>query len=158
MAGTEHDPYRPPASDLTPRVERRGSAVKAVVLGSLADIGGSFAAGIIITFAYGFALGVSGLNADQITAALTSIQADSWVSIIGMIVGGGFSVLGGYLCARIARHSEYRLGAIVAIISSAGGHLMGGQSNAGLELALVAATVASVMLGAWIGAVKNRPG
>jgi hypothetical protein len=128
------------------------------VLGSLADIGGSFAAGILITFAYGVTLGMSGLDADQITAAVTSIQPDSWVSIVGMVVGGGFSVLGGYLCARIARHSEYKLGAIVAVISSAGGLLMGGQSTAGFDLALLAATVASVMLGAWIGAVKNRPG
>lgn len=156
MPGAGHDPYQPPSSDLTPRTEPPGSAVKAVVIGLLADIGGSIAAGIVLTFAYGFTLGLSGANAEQIASALANIPTDSWLSITGMVVGGGFSVLGGYLCARIARHSEYKLGAIVAAVSGISGLFLGGQVPAGINLALSLATIASVMLGAWIGLVRNR--
>lgn len=156
MSGTGHDPYRPPRSDVAPQAEPRGSAVKAVLLGALADIGGSIAAGIVLTFAYGLMLGLSGADPEQIGSALAQVPVGSWFSILGMVVGSGFSVLGGYLCARIARRSEYKLGAIVAAISGVSGLFLGGRAPAGIDFALLLATVASVMLGAWIGLMRNR--
>lgn len=155
-ADAPHNPYRPPASDPAPRTEPRGSAVKAVLLGALADVGGSVAAGIVLTFTYAFLLGLAGADPEQIAFALANVPVDSWFSILGMVVGSGFSVLGGYLCARIARHSEYQLGAIVAAISALSGLVLGGRVPAGIDLAFSLVTVASVMLGSWIGLIRNR--
>jgi hypothetical protein len=53
------------------------------------------------------------------------------------------SALGGYTCARIARHSEYRLGAILAVLSTALGFLL----RTGEESLLHNAALAGVRFG-----------
>jgi hypothetical protein len=158
MTMEKHNPYAPPVAAVGSSVAR-GSAVKAVIVGLAVDIGGSLVSGIILTVVYGFNLAASGGSLDQIESSMKEIPADSWFSIAGMVVGCAFSVLGGYLCARIAKHSEYRLGGIMAAISIAVALLIGAQSfSPGVNVLLSIATLASVMLGVWFGASKNKRG
>jgi hypothetical protein len=81
----------------------------------------------------------------------------SWVSIAGSIVGCGFSVLGGYLCARIAKRSEHKLGGILATISTGIGLLLGmNRYSLLVNLILIVATFAAVMIGVQIGYSQNQ--
>ena len=127
-------------------------------MGVLTDFGGTFALSIALAFLYAMALAATGTPPEQIAEAISSTAADSWYFWAATLGGGGFSVLGGYVCARIARQSEYTLGAILAAISVGLGLLIGGDSerDVGMSIVLNAATVACVILGAWIGKKRNR--
>ena len=125
----------------------------------LTDFGGTFALSIALAFFYAMALAASGTPPEQIAEAISSTSADSWYYWAATLGGGGFSVLGGYVCARVARQSEYTLGAILAAISVGLGLLIGGGSSerdVGMSIVLNAATVACVILGAWLGKKRNR--
>ncbi len=153
------NPYTPPEAKLEDE-RRPGSPIKAVLVGLAADIGGSFAAGIVLTVVYGIVLGASGASPDEIAAAAAATMSPgSWVFIAGVVVGCGFSVWGGYLCARIAGQREFRAGSVVAVISTAIAAAFGQDAYpAGINLALSIATFGAVMFGVRTGAAKNRAG
>ena len=72
-------------------------------------------------------------------------------------VGGACSFLGGFVCARVARHSEYRLGAILAALTLTFGWVTnGGEQQPALTLVAAIVTVFSTIFGAWVGAWRNR--
>ena len=67
-------------------------------------------------------------------------------------------MLGGYVCARVARQSEYTLGVILAASVIVLGMLLFGDGglDLGLSFVLNAATVAAILFGAWVGKKRNR--
>lgn len=150
------NPYAPPQAAVRDAPPGAGSAIKAVTLGLLADIGGTFAASIVLMVVYGIVLGASGASVEEISAAdLTS--TDSWLFYVGVAVGLAFSVLGGYVCARIAKRNEMKLGAVTAIISAAIGLLLAAdQYQLGTNLSMTLAAIIAVMVGARLGYWKNR--
>ena len=152
---TKDNPFSPPTATSRKRTRRRGSRVLAVFVGVLADIGGSTAVGFLIIIIAATIVGSEGIPSEQVETAL--LNPNSWFAIISFVVGCAFSFLGGYLCARIARHAEYQLAAFVAAIVTAFGLLVGfGRVSIVLNLFLAFLTVLSVMLGAWRGALRNR--
>ena len=149
-------PYTPPTAPVRDAARPPGSPIKAVIYGVLVDVGGTFVTGSVLSIAYAMGLASEGMSPEQAAAALAKIPLDSWVSIAGMIFGCLFSVAGGYVCARVARKSEYKLGATVAAVGVLIGVFFGGgQYSAGVFGALLMATVVSVMVGAHLGATKN---
>ena len=153
-----HDPFRPPATDVDAPDVQRGPAVKAIVLGALTDIGGSMLSGIIFSLLYGIYLGATGNSIEDMGKPLSMADANnSPIGFLMNMVGCLFSVLGGYVCARIAKHSEYRLGVILAVVTVSLGFLMmaGGEPDplAGIYSLL---TVAAVMVGSHLGAKTNQ--
>jgi hypothetical protein len=150
------NPYAPPQASLKDAPPAAGSAVKAVTLGLLADIGGTVAASIVLMVIYGIVLGASGASVEEISAAdLTS--TDSWLFYVGGAIGLAFSVLGGYVCARIAKRNEMRLGAVTAIISAVIGlFLAADQYQLGTNLSMTLAAIVAVMTGARLGYAQNR--
>lgn len=152
-----HNPYSPPSTKVEDTGPTQGSAIKAVAIGLLVDIGGSILAGMLLTTLYAFDLAASGVEEDELMEVIANIPSDSWVSDVGMGIGCLLSVLGGYLCARIARHSEYKLGHIVAGISVIFGLALGMEGySLFMNAALALATWASVMAGVWLGVSRNR--
>ena len=153
------NPYGPPQSKLADPAPRPGSPYKAVALGVLVDFGGTFALTTVLAFIYGFTLAASGMAPEAIAQAIGSTSTDTWYFWMAATGGGACSVLGGYLCARIAGQSEYSLGVILAVINVVLGLLLGsGDQEVGTVIVLNAATVACVLLGAWIGKKRNRAG
>lgn len=150
-----HDPFKPPSSDVSVPDIRRGSAVKAVVLGAVTDIVGSMIASFVFFVAYGAYLAMTGNSPDQIGARTGDVGFDSPVGILVNIVGCLFSVLGGFVCARVAKHSEYKLGGILSAVSVALGVLVSGGAEPMIALYSLL-TIASVMIGIHIGARRNR--
>lgn len=153
-----NDPFRPPATNVDALDVQRGSAVKAVVMGALVDIGGSMLSGIIFYVLYGIYLGATGNSVEDMGKPFAAADAsNSPIAFLLNMVGCLFSVLGGYVCARIAKHGEYRLGAILAVVTVSLGFLLlsGGEPDplAGIYSLL---TVASVMVGSHLGAKTNQ--
>lgn len=152
-----HNPYAAPDAKLADPAAGPGSAFKAVSLGLVADIGGSVGVSLVLALGYGVVLGISGASQEEIEAA--TVATDSWFFYLTTLVGFGFSVLGGYVCARIAKRSEYKLAAVLAVISV----LLGlgftfAQYSVLMNLVLAIAGVAAVMLGARLGYARNKQG
>ena len=110
------NPYAPPEAAVHDLPVKPGSAFKAVALGLATDIGGTLVATVILALIYGAALGAAGVRREEIAAAMQVSATDSWFFYAMTGVGLGFSVLGGYVCARIARRSELKLGAIPTLL------------------------------------------
>ncbi|MGH8630701.1 MAG: hypothetical protein ACREU7_08045, partial [Burkholderiales bacterium] len=67
------------------------------------------------------------------------------------------SALGGYVCARVARRSEYKLGAILGVISTLAGLSMAiWYYPLKMNVTLAVVTFLMVMLGARLGYLRNR--
>ena len=151
------NPYAPPEATVKDLPAKAGSAFKAVAFGLGADIGGTFVAGIALALIYGVVLGASGASTEEIMASTKAIGTDSWLFYAGTLVGLAFSVLGGYVCARIARRDEMRLGAILAGLSALIGVLFSGEAyQLGTLISLTLAGIGAVMIGARLGYTKNR--
>ena len=152
------NPYAPPQAAVKDLPAGAGSAIKAVTFGLAADIGGTFASTLVLMVIYGIVLGASGASAEQIAAASEgALTDDSWLYYTSTLVGLGFSVLGGYVCARIARRAELKLGGIVAVLSALIGLFLAGDSyQLGTLLSLTLASIGAVMIGARWGLAKNR--
>lgn len=152
------NPYRAPGANLADPAPRPGSPYQAVGLGLLTDFGGTLALSLIVALVYGVLLAASGATPEEAAAASKSAASPgSWPFYAISIGGGLFSVLGGYVCARIAGQSEYTLGVILAAISMVLGVVLGGGGDdVGMTIVLHAASVACVMLGAHLGKARNR--
>jgi hypothetical protein len=151
------NPYGAPQAKLADPAQRPGSPYKAVLLGLLADFGGTIVLSVLIVIAYGIQLAAYGMTPEEIEAASKSLPVDSWAFWAGTFGGAGFSVLGGYVCARIAGQSEYTLGVILAAISMLLGMVLGGGGDdVGMQVVLHATSIACVIVGAHIGKTKNR--
>jgi len=133
----------------------RGSPVKGMIFGLLVDIGGSLVASFALFFIWAIWLSSSGLDADAVAQSMAEPDPLSGFSLASYTLGGGFSWLGGYVCARVARETELRCAAVIATISSLVSLAMGIGLPPGLYLFLTALTFASVMLGGWMGEQRN---
>ena len=72
----------------------------------------------MIGVVYGIILASAGVPLEQLEQAMQNEGLlYSPVGLISLLVGLLCSVLGGYVCARIANHNEYRLAAITGFIS-----------------------------------------
>ncbi len=101
---SEPNPYGTPSArveDLPEPVDRR-FRWKAVLLGAATDLMGSAIAGVVLVIVFSVLAGPGEGGAEEVLSRL----GQSWPFLmISMVVGGGFTVLGGYVAGRIARHS-----------------------------------------------------
>jgi hypothetical protein len=157
MAVSDQNPYATPSADLKTSSLPPGSPVKAILLGIAVDLGGSMVLGVVFGMIYATSLAAEGLSGDEIASRLQSIPLDSWYHILALSLGLVLSVVGGYVCARIAKHNEYMLGAIQAAILITFGVAMGGGTYPVPVHALLAVLSAvAVIGGVWLGVQKNE--
>lgn len=157
MSTGQPNPYTPPQAELADAEPQPGSPVKAVVLGLVVDIGGTLVASAVLGIIYGISLAASGASQEEIAEISANLPLDSWPIIGSTVFGCAFSVLGGYVCARIVKRAEYKYGAFVAVISAILGLLMGaGHYSELANVSLTVLTFLMVMLGARLGYAKNR--
>lgn len=131
------------------------SPLKAVLVGSLTDLGGSLGAGQILMIGYGVWLASEGMAVAEIEQAMRQIDPGSGTALIGNVVGTLCSWLGGYVCARLAPAPELKWAGVVAAISGAAGLALGMDYPLLLTLLLSLLSAAAVMLGGWMGAKRN---
>lgn len=150
------NPYTPPEAVVADQAPLPGSPVKAIVLGMLVDIGGTVVVGSVFSIVYAIVLAQQGMNQEQVMEAMQDAPILSAYGLISTALGLGFSVLGGYVCARIVKRSELRTAAIMAAISTVLGLLLsGGETSAPKVVTLLLLGIAAVMVGAWQGRLKN---
>jgi hypothetical protein len=150
------NPYRPPEAVVRDQDRPRGSPLKAVTLGVLADIVGTAAASVLLSFIYGIVLAAGGASAEEITEAAAHVDPGSALSIFGFVIGAGFSFLGGYVCARVAGRDELKWASVVAVISIGIGFLAGAQVyTAELNVLLAILGIGAVMAVGYAGARQN---
>jgi hypothetical protein len=153
------NPYRPPDAAVADQDRPRGAPWKAVLFGVLTDIVGTTAASAILSMVYGIVMAASGVSVEELTETLAKPDPTSPISIIGMIIGTGFSVLGGYVCARVAGRDELKWASVVAVISIGIGFFIGMQVyDADLNTVLAIFGIGAVMAGGWYGARHNLRG
>ncbi len=109
-----------------------------------------------MVIATAIAFGLQGMSPEQVEESITNVDPMSGRAILTYGVGLVFSVLGGYVCARVARRSEFKLAGIVAAIGSAIGWILGGELPLLLHLFLTCLSVACVMFGAWLSVRSNE--
>ena len=146
------NPFEPPATTLADPALPPGSAVKAVSLGLLVDIAGTLAASTVLGIVYAAFLTATGEPEDQVPELLESAFQDGWGFVVGTVLGCGFSVLGGYVCARISRRQDMKLPLVLAALSIGIGVLLAGSAYSVVrDVALACLTVACVLAGAKLG-------
>jgi hypothetical protein len=155
------NPYKPPGTELDgrpPRPTRPGSPVKAVAIGLVVDLGGSLVLNLLLTILYWVSLQTSGMSQEELSYALSHIPSNSWVWIANVLLGAGIDVLSGFVCARIMRRDEYRVGAVLAAISALCTLQLSdaGDSVEDLTVLLTLCTAACTMLGVKYGRELNR--
>lgn len=90
---------------------------KGVLLGAIADVGGSNIWSIIAVMYLFSNYHILSLPQNQQANRLQSLMAhDPILFFLNMLVGGGFSILGGYIAARIAKHDELLHGTLSSFL------------------------------------------
>jgi hypothetical protein len=149
--------YTPPGSDLRDPSPPPAPPWKAVLIGYLVDMGGTFIASALLAIVYTAVLTQQGLSQEQIRTALSDPAPGSSFYVVGTLLGCGFSVLGGYWCARMARRTPYRLGGILAALSALSGLALSWGVYPPEQITLLSVTsVACVLLGSKFGADHVR--
>lgn len=138
-------------------VARPGSPVKAVLFGFLVDFGGTMGSGLVLGLIFAAFLISAGRSSDEVMRFLSDPPEFSALWTTSTLVGLAFSLLGGYVCARVARRDELRLAAISATLTlGAGLVITRHHRHIGLLLLLVVLTYVAALGGARLGRRKNR--
>ena len=147
------DNYRPPKADVADPPRGPGSSFKAVFLGLLVDVGGTLLASALMGVVYSTYLAAQGVELDDIQDRLREGFQEGWGFALAAAVGLGFSFLGGYVCARIARRRDLTPALVLSALSVAIGLLLGAPGNyaVGETISLSALTVLSIFAGARLG-------
>ena len=116
------NPYTPPNAPIKDRgPEGAGSTVKAVAYGVLTDLVGTTVAGVALLIVFSTILLGQGHTPDSLA---TELLDSSTYMVVSLGVGLSFTVLGGYVAARVANRREYWHALIVGIIVLVMGELM----------------------------------
>ncbi|HTP96298.1 MAG TPA: hypothetical protein VMK05_10625 [Burkholderiales bacterium] len=118
-----NNPYSPPGTEVADGPPRppRGSRLKAVVIGCLVDTIGTTLFVIASSFAISVALALGGMPTESIARTLADSPA---YQLFSFVAGMSFTVLGGFVAARIANYLEYRTALWVGFIGLVLGELM----------------------------------
>ena len=146
------DPYRPPKAGIADPPAGAGSAFKAVAYGFLVDVGGSLLFSALVSVLYSMYLASNGVPLGQLEEQLQADLRQGWGFGIATAIGCGFSVLGGYVCARVSRRVDRTLPAVLAALSVGLGLVLGWSTYDVIEmLSLSVLTVAAILVGWRLG-------
>jgi hypothetical protein len=88
-----------------------------VLIGGIIDVVGSFVLGLIITLGAMSKLDLSRVPKDQVQATVAAaLYANRSLQIGLMVMGLGFSLIGGYIAAAIAKHDEILNGGLSTLL------------------------------------------
>jgi hypothetical protein len=148
-----HNPYRAPTTplkDVLPLPPPR-SPILAVLAGVAVDVGGTMAASVVIFLAV--QLANPGMSPPELVGVLVEADRLGPYFTVSGAVGLGFAVLGGYVCARVARRQERRWATIAGLIICAIGVALSGGSFATAGRLLL--SFAGFVLGGELGRRRN---
>jgi hypothetical protein len=148
------NPYTPPSAPVSDRdPERTGATWKAVLFGVTTDLFGTTIAGMVLLVLFSGMLVAQGQAPEDITPML--LQSNQYL-FLSLLVGLSFTVLGGYVAARVANHLEYRHGLIVGVIVLVIGEIMVSGDPIGMPLSIRVIGDLLVVPAALLGAHLRR--
>jgi hypothetical protein len=153
------DPYAPPKSTVAdPGNERQGSFVKAILVALAVDIGGTFAASILLSVMVGVVMGSAGNTAEE-TAEL--FARSLLLKTAMMVIGIGCTVLGGYVAGRIANRTELNVALMFGVCTLIAGELlsrwMGNNPDGWEQAVFLVLTIPAAVFGGWLYKRRKRP-
>lgn len=155
LMNTQDNPYSAPDSTFSDPPRPPVSALKAILAGLAIDIGGAFLINTIFTVFYGAYLAANGKNTAQIGEIMANLSPYDGFSLLCMVAGSCTSVIGGFVCSRMSRRADYKLGIIMGCISAIFGLLMSyARFSIMANILLTLMTFACVMAGAHFGRVR----
>lgn len=139
-----------PTLDATSPVMKSGSAVKAIIFGSLVDIFGGMVLGGIIGVIYAAFQIYHGVSKAEMISIAQHIELLSPLGIFSLIGGFLTSFYAGYLCAKMSVTNIYRNTAVVFSISVFFAMFAGMDSYTVIEnLVLAVISILAIFLGAY---------
>ena len=148
----------PPKGDQAQaQADAPGSVLRAVMTGVGIDVCASKLLGYAILAFYIQQVGAPGMTDEQLRDALQNTPPSFVLVLVESVLGALVSVIAGFACARIVQRDEWRVGALMAIISVLVGVMLDdGGAPDDLMALYIACDVACVMLGVKFGAERNR--
>jgi hypothetical protein len=147
--------YKSPQSDLEHENRGPGSLLKAIAVGLLVDLGGTMLASIALSTAWALANAGKAVTADELSRMMITPGTGPFTAMMG--IGLLMTIIGGYVCASIARRRDYVAPAVQGLILLGFGALGTNPFTWGLTLFMNIATVFAVMGGAWLRIRQVRP-
>ena len=96
------NPYQTPDSNLDVPELLEQRPIRGIVLGLVADLGGTTLCSVVLVLIYGSMLASQGMNAADIEQTLSSVETFSLYGNISTLFGLAMSFLGGYVCIRVS--------------------------------------------------------
>jgi hypothetical protein len=116
---------------------------KAVIIGAVADNAGT----LFVMTLLAATLASAGLSEDEVMGRMRSTSG----LLLGLIIGLGCTVLGGYIAGRIARQAERTHGALLAVIGMVIALIFrNGGDPAWFDIAGFAGMLPAGMFGGWL--------
>ncbi len=148
---SDFNPYAPPGAKLKEAPRKPRSAWIAFFAGFFTDVGLRAAGGY-----------TQRLARYSLVKKLDPAYEAAARMFVGDVLPGLFfilpSIAGGYVCARLANQSEYRVALLLALMFAVLmlAILRGTRTQMPVVLMLMGISIASTMSGAWLGMRKNR--
>ncbi len=115
------NPYETPDSNLGGSELREPRPVRGIVLGLVADLGGTTVCGVVLALIYGVVLAAQGMNGEDVQQTLSNIDIYSLYGAVSTLLGLAMSCLGGYVCIKVSNGTNLTnpivLGAITFLIA-----------------------------------------
>ena len=109
------NPYRAPEAPVRDAdAGPRRPTWLAILAGLAADVGGTFIGSIVVTLVFGVMLASDGLSPAEVERQLAESGP---FQVFSLLFGLSFTVLGGYVAARVANHRELWHGMALGIAS-----------------------------------------
>jgi fructose-specific phosphotransferase system IIC component len=150
--------YEPPKSGFESLPREPGSIVKAVIAGLVTDIGGTALLDFVFGIVYGIVLASRDMPIEEMKKTMEHMDRFSGIGLFLLTLGMAISVLGGFVCARIANRPGYLPLGIQSAISVAYGTVMGADTYEWrVLLALNLLSLAAIFFGGWLYIRKHTP-
>ena len=132
--------------------EKKGIRIWAIAIGLATDLGGSVLAGTAYGVVLTICMLVRGISPETVA---TRLQGPV-VEVPGLLIGFGFTLLGGFVAGRIAKRSEILHGGIVGGIGLPLGFLFCAALPLWYNIISFAGIIPVGMVGGYLALQRNR--
>lgn len=134
-------------------------SIKGILLGVLTDVAGSTIANIILIFLFSTHLITPEMSEQELNDAILAMTQDNGFLIASLIVGLCFTILGGYVAARVAKKGVYQNSAMVGVIGVLLEFLFAGSTLQWFDVAGIVTVIPAALLGGYLARTQvNRLG
>lgn len=125
-------------------------SIKAILLGVITDIAGSTVAGIIMMPIFGSNLFTEEMTGQELEEALLAMTQGNEFLLTSLIVGIIFTVIGGYVAARVAKKGIYLNSGMVGVIGVFLGILLARDAAPWFDVAGYISVIPAALLGGYL--------